>query len=178
MRLIWKVRRLEGSDSLARLVPSCSDSLCDTFRSPRRCSGAMAPTPDPDREQAIADNAAGPKRSQGETQVWSSSAALRVFDRVLILAERRQLSVRLQSQAACKNADSGTHLELRDASPAKNRPHGVVRAVGRIQAERGGFEPPIRETRIRHFQCRSFSHSDTSPEARAADRSAGRKAEG
>lgn len=32
-----------------------------------------------------------------------------------------------------------------------------------LKAERGGFEPPIRKNRIRHFQCRSFSRSDTSP---------------
>ena|GEM_PF-5168853 len=31
------------------------------------------------------------------------------------------------------------------------------------ETERAGFEPAIRTRRIRHFQCRSFSHSDTSP---------------
>lgn len=31
------------------------------------------------------------------------------------------------------------------------------------QAERAGFEPAIETSPIRHFQCRSFSHSDTSP---------------
>ncbi len=36
------------------------------------------------------------------------------------------------------------------------------------ETERRGFEPLMQGTCIRHFQCRSFSHSDTSPEGPAS----------
>ena len=34
-----------------------------------------------------------------------------------------------------------------------------------IEAERAGFEPAVQTSCTRHFQCRSLSHSDTSPGA-------------
>lgn len=48
---------------------------------------------------------------------------------------------------------------------SSNRRHQrEARAIHR-RAEREGFEPSSRETRLRDFQSRSLDRSDTSPEA-------------
>jgi hypothetical protein len=58
------------------------------------------------------------------------------------------------------------------ATKLRYSPYLIVgrRPSRRREADRVGFEPTVRKNRTRHFQCRSFSRSDTCPEQSSVPR--------